>query len=83
MADCAASRPALPAAPVPLPPPPPASATAEAFRSLQPRNYTIEEIRQFDGGNPGVPIFLLCRVWFPRLKVCGEGGGGEKFNQRS
>lgn len=32
-----------------------------AYRALEPRNYTIEEIRQFDGGNPGDPIFLLCR----------------------
>ena len=36
-------------------------AAAEAFRPIEPRYYTIEEIRQFDGGNPGVPIFLLCR----------------------
>mmetsp|Transcript_7083 Transcript_7083/g.10482 ORF Transcript_7083/g.10482 Transcript_7083/m.10482 type:complete len:180 (-) Transcript_7083:121-660(-) len=32
-----------------------------AFRALTPKHYTIEEIRQFDGGNPGVPIFILCR----------------------
>ena len=34
---------------------------AGAYRALEPRNYMIEEIRQFDGGNPGDPIFLLCR----------------------
>ena len=35
--------------------------TDGAFRPIEPRYYTIEELRQFDGGNPGVPIFLLCR----------------------